>query len=221
MDPQEEIASIEEGIDELLDRIEAYLASGEELDDEVLLQAAQEISEANQRIVEIESLNPIAQTKQIETPLPAGVVDVWTLSGGDPNVFQEYLTTIPDPALNALGQDTDRLIEVIDYFGQNVTQGQGEAQEGIAKAPLQSSNIYGFRYDPKSGKLLVRFQSGSVYKYDNVPAKVYKMFQAGAVPAKTDGQNRFGKWWIGKEPSLGAAFYELIRKGEYPYQRIS
>jgi len=84
-----------------------------------------------------------------------------------------------------------------------------------------SSNIYGFRYDPSTRRMLVRFNSGSIYKYENVPPGVFRIFQQGAVPAKTNGENKYGKWWVGKQPSAGAAFFEMIKKGGYPYQRMS
>jgi hypothetical protein len=93
-------------------------------------------------------------------------------------------------------------------------------QDSIPKADLNSSNIYGFSYDPKSKSLYVRFQGGNVYGYEGVPPQIFRVFQAGAIPAKTDGQNEYGSWWVGKRPSLGASFYELIKKGGYPYQKL-
>lgn len=160
------------------------------------------------------------QTQSIEAPMPLGADLLWTLSGGKPDVFANYLRTVPDPALNALLKNPEQLNEVIQRLSQTMPQGMQETQDGIQHAPINSSNIYGFRYDPRSGKLLVRFQSGSVYGYEGVPPAIYKIFKTGAVPAKTNGKNQFGKWWIGKIPSLGAAFYELIRNGAYPYQRL-
>jgi hypothetical protein len=59
-----------------------------------------------------------------------------------------------------------------------------------------------------------------VYGYEGVPPQIFRVFQAGAIPAKTDGQNEYGSWWVGKRPSLGASFYELIKKGGYPYQKL-
>jgi len=47
------------------------------------------------------------------------------------------------------------------------------------------------------------------------------MFKMGAVAAKTSGQNKWGKWWKWKSPTLGGAFFSLIKMGGYPYQKIS
>lgn len=48
-----------------------------------------------------------------------------------------------------------------------------------------------------------------------------RFFSNGAVPAKTSGQNEHGRWWVGKNPSLGAAFSALIRQGGYQYERLN
>ena len=83
-----------------------------------------------------------------------------------------------------------------------------------------SSTIYGFMYDDKTGKLKVRFNEGGVYEYSGVPKQVYQMFEAGAIPAKTDGQNNFGIWWKNKKPSLGASMHSLLKMGGFPYTKI-
>jgi hypothetical protein len=92
---------------------------------------------------------------------------------------------------------------------------------------IQSSNINRFAYDPKKRQLFVKFQgdfpqeNGPVYQYQNVPEEIFEVFRRGAIPARTNGRNRWGKWWVGKTPSLGATFYQTIRNGGYPYQRVA
>lgn len=115
------------------------------------------------------------------------------------------------------------VMEFISQQGQQPVEGLQplNAQQEIEPAPFQSSNIEGFNYDYDNGKLLVKFQGDGVYGYENVPKFIYDVFRKGAVPAKTTGQNQYGRWWRGKTPSLGAAFYALIRQGNYPYQKLS
>lgn len=90
-----------------------------------------------------------------------------------------------------------------------------------------SSNIESFGYDEKNGRLLVRFlgqhpnRHGPIYAYQGVPKQIFDLFQRGAVPARTDGRNKWGRWWKGKVPSLGASMYTLIKGGNYPYQRLT
>lgn len=99
-------------------------------------------------------------------------------------------------------------------------------QPGLDQA-MPSSNIDGFAYDDDNGRLLVRFlgkypdRNGPIYAYDGVPPNIFEIFRKGAIPAKTDGKNKWGQWWKGKFPSMGAAMAHLIKAGGYPYQRIS
>lgn len=160
-------------------------------------------------------------TPDMETPIPTGAELLWILAGGKEEAFVNYLRTYPDPSLNSLLQNPSLLQGTIARLTQQMPQGERGEQGGITQAPIESSNIYGFNYNPKSGSLLVRFQSGSVYGYQGVPPGIFNVFKNGAVPAKTTGQNQYGKWWQGKIPSLGAAFYQMIRQGNYPYQRLS
>ncbi len=92
---------------------------------------------------------------------------------------------------------------------------------------MPSSNIEGFSYDKDSGRLLVRFlgkhpdRNGPIYGYEGVPQNIFDIFRKGAIPAKTNGKNKWGEWWKGKYPSIGAAMYHLIRAGGYQYQRLT
>lgn len=92
---------------------------------------------------------------------------------------------------------------------------------------IPSSNIHSFAYNDKNGKLYVKFQgeypqeNGSVYEYSGVPINIFNMFRKGAIPARTDGKNKWGKWWKGKVPSMGASLYTLIKEQGFPYKKVS
>jgi len=92
---------------------------------------------------------------------------------------------------------------------------------------MPSSNVEGFAYDDKTNRLYVRFlgkhpnRNGPIYSYEGVPPVMFDLFRRGAVPARTDGQNKWGKWWKGKVPSLGASVYTLLKLGGFPYQRLT
>ncbi len=101
-------------------------------------------------------------------------------------------------------------------------QGTPPLQDSMA-----SSNIHSYGYDDASGELRVKFNgktekdAGPVYSFGGVPPQIFDLFRKGAVPARTKGQNRWGKWWMGKRPSAGASFYTLIREAGYPHKRLS
>jgi hypothetical protein len=87
--------------------------------------------------------------------------------------------------------------------------------------------VHSFGYDEDNGNLLVKFQgdypqdNGSVYQYSGVPKNIFELFRKGAIPARTDGKNKWGKWWKGKVPSVGASLYTLIKESGYPYQKVA
>jgi hypothetical protein len=93
--------------------------------------------------------------------------------------------------------------------------------------PYPSSNINMFKYDPKSGQLLVKFMgkdvanAGPTYSYEGVPQYLFDVLRRGAVEPKTSGQNRWHRWKKGVTPSHGAAMAALIKAGGFPYKKIS
>lgn len=135
-----------------------------------------------------------------------------------------------------LAQVMEHVATRIQQLRQEDTSGQTPEVEAppvppsdkmTLERPMPSSNVHSFAYDDKNGKLLVRFQdkwpgqNGPVYQYSGVPQPIFELFRRGSVAATTNGQNRWGKWFIGKKPSLGASMYALIKNGGYPYQRVS
>lgn len=118
---------------------------------------------------------------------------------------------------------------IVEYSQKNPveTLPPAAAQEPQLAQGMPSSNVESFGYDDGTGRLLVRFlgdypnRNGPIYAYAGVPKAIFKLFQAGAIPARTDGKNKWGAWWKGKVPSLGASLYTLIRNGGYSYQKIS
>lgn len=221
MNPEEEIRQLEDIIDRILAGLQETMQSGEILSDDFQLMIAQELNEATQRIDQLR--REISEQESEEPPpveMPLGADLLWILAGGQEEAFINYLRTVPDPAMQGLIRNPNQLNQVIDQLSTKYPQGINLKADGIQHAPLMSSNVYGYRYDPRSQTLLVRFNSGSIYRYQGVPRGIYNVFASGAVPAKTTGSNRYGQWWVGKTPSLGASFYEMIRSGPYPYEKV-
>lgn len=145
------------------------------------------------------------------------------------DLASQMIDELDDDTMNALSELINIASERLDELDQSPVDGMppiGPEAPELEQA-MPSSNVEGFAYDDKTGRLLVRFlgkhpdRNGPIYGYEGVPANIFDIFKKGAIPAKTNGKNKWGKWWQGKYPSMGAAMYHLIRAGGYPYQRLS
>lgn len=131
----------------------------------------------------------------------------------------------------ALGELLQNVLQIIEQEGEEEGPtgdlGPTGGQQPDLEQSMPSSNIDAFGYDEDTGRLLVRFlgkypdRNGPIYGYEGVPPNIFEIFRKGAIPAKTDGKNKWGQWWKGKYPSIGAAMYHVIRSGGYPYERLS
>jgi hypothetical protein len=155
-----------------------------------------------------------------EDRIPKGAEFLYLLAGGDPKAFAKYAKQVPDANINRIAANKTTLDNALNKLQGSIQISKGE-EAGIPQSGLQSSTVYGFKYSPKNKRLFVKFQGDGVYKYDNVPSTIAKLFMNGASMAKTQGSNKFGAWWKGKKPSLGAALNQHIKNLGCPYQKIS
>lgn len=135
---------------------------------------------------------------------------------------------LTDEFQGILAKELEYLTGRIDQLKSGVDQVPPiPPKEPELNAAMPSSNIGAFGYDEDQGRLLVQFlgqypnRQGPIYAYGGVPKQIFDLFRKGAVPARTNGKNRWGKWWKGKVPSAGASMYTLIKEGGYPYEKIS
>jgi hypothetical protein len=145
---------------------------------------------------------------------------LWILAGGQEQAFVSYLREFQDPSLQGLLENPTLLAQTIQQLQRNNPIEHIGQADGIPQADLQSSNVYGFRFNPRNKKLQVRFQGGSLYEYDNVPDSIFNLFSHGNATAKTNGKNEYGQWWKGKNPSLGASLNAYIKAGGYNYRKL-
>ena len=158
-------------------------------------------------------MNEIETLESLLNELLSGIQEV--MQSGE--ILTDQFQMVLAEELNYLTTRIDKL-----RASASVQTGTPELQEA-----MPSSNVSGFNYDDKTGKLYVQFlgkypnRQGSVYEYDNVPKQIFELFRRGAIPARTKGSNRWGKWWEGKVPSIGASLYTLLAQSQYPYRRVS
>ncbi len=199
-----------EWIDAILDALEEAILNGEEIPDELANLIADEIERAYQEIDEEENETPISSDAQL----------LWVLAGQQEQAFISYLRDFPSEETQRLLNNPTLLGKTLNRLHEMIPPGEQPVIDGIQHADLNSSNIWGTAYDPKTGKLKVRFQGGSEYEYDGVPANIYRAFQKGNASAKTSGKNQYGQWFVGKNPSMGSAMNQYIKAGKFPYRKL-
>jgi|GEM_PF-2097206 len=220
-----------EAVDQILDVV---TRRGDELSPQVKSELALMLNDLSAQIQaqkEVEEVAPLVE-EAVEAPLPAqppslgdedvGARVLWTIAGGNEEAFLNYLQTFPDPSLQALIRNPAQLESLIANLKQRYPQpAPAETAEGLEEPQYQSSNVEGFKYDPRVRRLVVKFHGGSVYQYANVPPVFAQMFMTGNAECKTTGKNKYGSWWKFKRPSMGAALNEWIKKGGFSYQKVS
>lgn len=219
-------------MDELLDYFELLLKYTEEngsnlnrSSQDALAQLIQQFSEIIQEIGQNEPIqgaeqNPAETPRQLPTNPSNDAQLLWILAGQQPEAFISYLRTFPTTQTQSLLNDPNQLNATIVQLNQMMPKGELPVIGGIQHADLNSSNVWGAAYDPKTGKMRVRFQEGGIYEYDGVPKAIFDAFIHGNAEAKTSGRNQYGRWWRGKNPSLGAALNQYIKLGKFPYRKI-
>jgi len=223
------VQELQELLKELMQAIEQVAESGEELSDEFQGILAQTLGNLYSKIEEANTNEPTNVPPPQDNIPPSAPISgnisndaqlLWVLAGQQPNAFISYLRTFPTPGTSQLLNNPVQLNATIEQLQQMMPEGQPPVIDGIPHADLNSSNVWGANYDPRSGKMKVRFQGGSEYEYDGVPENIFKAFIKGNASAKTKGKNRYGQWWKGKNPSLGAALNQYIKAGGFNYRRI-
>jgi len=212
-------------MDELLRLVSVFMQQLEqsynELDDQEALQVAQFL----QQLMGFIEADKAEMAPGVEPGLPQGTELLWILSGQQPNAFVDYLRTYPGDGLKELATNPTRLAQVIQRLQAESPERQiGVDANGIEDTQFPSSNVSGMKYDPKTGKLLVKFHGNNgepVYQYDGVPPQIFQLLQHGNAFAKTKGKNKWGQWWPMKNPLIGAALNQWIKKAGYPYQRLA
>jgi len=91
----------------------------------------------------------------------------------------------------------------------------------IIQGGVASSNVDSYRYNDVSGELILTFNDGSRYRYYQIDKDDFESIVLGDAECITEGENEYGRWFIGKSPSVGAAVWQyLIDKG-VRYQKLT
>jgi len=160
-----------------------------------------------------------AARQQLNTPQPTSVM----APAGVSALMQPVKVAPVDRARAALAikrtmrqaQMTQRRTRVATARAVNRLQDQW--------SQVKSSNVEAVFFDPDTLQLYIKFHSGSTYKYDLTDyggKKTADKIFWGQASCITEGQNQYGRWWVDKNPSVGAAVWKYLRRAGVPYQLI-
>jgi len=85
------------------------------------------------------------------------------------------------------------------------------------KNKIKSSNVKRMVYDDELRMLVIEFQDRSKYTYGEITLDRFQKITNGEATCITKGNNKYGRWWIGKNPSVGAAVYRYLVKARVDY----
>lgn len=226
-----DVAELEDLMSQLIQGIQQVFSSGESLSDSIqgmlaktlgnLFNKIEESKASLQQPFQGKTEEPIASPQAIGSSPSNDAQLLWILAGQQEDAFLKYLQEYKTPETEALLRNPSELERTVQFLHQMMPSGEQSVVDGIKHADLNSSTIWGTQYDPSKGKMKVRFQGGDEYEYEGIPANIYRAFSQGDASAKTKGQNQYGKWWPGKNPSMGAALNQYIKAGNFPYRKLN
>lgn len=102
-----------------------------------------------------------------------------------------------------------------ELFGSEITEETIEHAFKKWRADnIQSSNVKKIMYNDESKEMYIQFQDKSIYTYYDVSMNLFLDVSGGKATCITSGENKYGAWYVGKTPSVGAAVHKfLVKKG--------
>lgn len=91
----------------------------------------------------------------------------------------------------------------------------------IKEGGVASSNVRSYRYNTNNNTLILEFNDGSRYKYWAIDDQEFEDIILGNATCITAGSNFFGRWYVGKSPSVGAAVWKYLRERNVRYAKLS
>jgi hypothetical protein len=82
-----------------------------------------------------------------------------------------------------------------------------------------SANVDKIMFNDEIKELVIKFNDGSYYTYYDIDFTEFVEVFNGAGICRTSGTNKYGTWFLGKTPSVGAAVYEILVRSGKKYSR--
>ena len=107
-----------------------------------------------------------------------------------------------------------------ELFGEEITEETIEYAFKKWRADnIQSSNVKKIMYNDESNEMFIQFQDKSIYTYFGVTMNLFLEVSGGQATCITSGENKYGSWYVGKNPSVGAAVHKFLVKSGIKYKK--
>jgi hypothetical protein len=84
---------------------------------------------------------------------------------------------------------------------------------------IQSSNVKKIMYNDETKEMFIQFNDRSIYTYFGVSMNLFLDVSGGKATCITSGENKYGAWYVGKTPSVGAAVHKFLVKSGIKYKK--
>jgi hypothetical protein len=84
---------------------------------------------------------------------------------------------------------------------------------------IRSSNVRKIMYNDETKEMFIQFQDKSIYTYFDVSFQLFLDVSGGKATCITSGENKYGSWFVGKTPSVGAAVHRYLVKKNVKYKK--
>lgn len=91
----------------------------------------------------------------------------------------------------------------------------------IIEGYVASANVDEYRYNDVNHTLILTFHDGSKYKYFGIDRETFDSIVLGDASCETAGENEFGRWWVGKQPSVGAAIWKYLIDTNVRFEKLT
>jgi len=91
-------------------------------------------------------------------------------------------------------------------------------QRKLLRRNLNSANVERILFNDETNELAIQFRGGGVYIYPNQSKDMFDSLVRGEGICRTEGENQWGSWFVGKTPSIGAAVYSKLVETEADFR---
>ncbi len=92
-------------------------------------------------------------------------------------------------------------------------------QRKLLRRNLNSANVDRILFNDETLELAIQFKEGDVYIYPNQSKEMFDSLVRGEGICRTEGENKWGSWFVGKTPSIGAAVYSKLVETEADFRK--